>query len=370
METKRKKTLFNVIMVVLILIIAGCGIMAVGNLKGWFGKDENSVLVSQNVKGVANIQRSGVGYGLEKNVSLRDGDILETKNGTTADLSAGEENILSLNANTELEAVSVKKGDVQVSLDQGELFTDLASGNEKILFTFGKNSFTTGSGVFAISQQTGSASLDVFKDEIDLSAADGSSYTVKAGESVQITGDENDKWTVSTGKIAATSLNEYMIGKLTGCKDKDALCFTTDELQKVLDDRAAEKKAALEKSLSSSSKIPKTEDSSRKKGSSTAKAAATVTPAAEDNATVQLPVEKAVRIRVQTETMSIRAETRMRIRMEILMRKTAVRKMAVQGIPAIITMPVAMMIIQMVIMPKTTPVTQRPATLRSCATRS
>ena len=35
METKRKKTLFNVIMVVLILIIAGCGIMAVGNLKGW-----------------------------------------------------------------------------------------------------------------------------------------------------------------------------------------------------------------------------------------------------------------------------------------------------------------------------------------------
>ena len=62
METKRKKTLFNVIMVVLILIIAGCGIMAVGNLKGWFGKDENSVLVSQNVKGVANIQRSGVGY--------------------------------------------------------------------------------------------------------------------------------------------------------------------------------------------------------------------------------------------------------------------------------------------------------------------
>lgn len=283
METKGKKTLFNVIMVVLILIIVGCGIMAVGNLKGWFGKEENSVLVSQNVKGVANIQRSGVGYGLKKDVSLRDGDILETKNGTTVDLSAGED-ILSLNANTELEAASVKEGDVQVILDQGELFTDLASGNEKILFTFGKNSFTTDSGVFAISQQTGSASLDVFKDEVELSAADGSSYTVKAGENVQITGDENDKWTVSTGKIAATSLNEYMIGKLTGCKDKDELCFTTDELQKVLDDRAAEKKAALEKSLSSASKIPKTEDSSKKKDNSAAKA--TATPAAGDNTTV------------------------------------------------------------------------------------
>ena len=49
METKRKKTLFNVIMVVLILIIAGCGIMAVGNLKGWFGKDENSVLLFHKI---------------------------------------------------------------------------------------------------------------------------------------------------------------------------------------------------------------------------------------------------------------------------------------------------------------------------------
>ena len=79
MESKRKKTLFNVIMVVLILVIAGCGVMAVGNLKGWFDKGSDSVLMTKNVKGVANIQRNGVGYGLEKNVALRAGDILETK---------------------------------------------------------------------------------------------------------------------------------------------------------------------------------------------------------------------------------------------------------------------------------------------------
>ena len=99
----------------------------------------------------------------KKNVSLRDGDILETKNGTTADLSAGEENILSLNANTELEAVSVKKGDVQVSLDQGELFTDLASGNEKILLHLEKQ-FTTGSGVFGHQPADRKCFLDVFKE--------------------------------------------------------------------------------------------------------------------------------------------------------------------------------------------------------------
>ena len=94
MESKKKKTLFNVIMVVLILVIAGCGVMAVGNLKGWFDKGTDSVLMTKDVKGVANIERNGVGYGLEKNVSLRDGDTIETKNGTTAELSACEKNIL------------------------------------------------------------------------------------------------------------------------------------------------------------------------------------------------------------------------------------------------------------------------------------
>ena len=112
MESKRKKTLFNVIMVVLILVIAGCGVMAVGNLKGWFDKGSDSVLMTKNVKGVANIQRNGVGYGLEKNVALRAGDILETKNGTTAELSAGENNTLSLNANTKLTAESVEKNNL------------------------------------------------------------------------------------------------------------------------------------------------------------------------------------------------------------------------------------------------------------------
>lgn len=102
MESKKKKTLFNVIMVVLILVIAGCGVMAVGNLKGWFDKGTDSVLMTKDVKGVANIERNGVGYGLEKNVPLRDGDTIETKNGTTAELLAGEKNILSLNANTKL----------------------------------------------------------------------------------------------------------------------------------------------------------------------------------------------------------------------------------------------------------------------------
>lgn len=271
MESKRKKTLFNVIMVVLILIIAGSGVMAVGNLKGWFDKGSESVLVTKNVKGVANIQRSGVGYGLEKNVSLRQGDILETKNGTTADLSAGEKNTVSLNANTKLTAESVEKKNLKFTADQGEIFADFGDAAGTTEISFDENKLTFKEGVISVSAQSGSGAVYVFKDELTLDEADGTSTTVKAGESVQLTKDEDGNWKAETSKVSAGSLNEYMIQKLLGCDDKDNLCFTAEELQKVLDDRAAEKKAALEKSLSSTNKIPKTSEKSGDKAETSAK---------------------------------------------------------------------------------------------------
>lgn len=271
MESKRKKTLFNVIMVVLILIIAGCGVMAVGNLKGWFDKGSESILVTKDVKGVANIQRNGVGYGLEKNVSLRAKDILETKNGTTAELSAGDKNTLSLNANTKLTADSVEKNNLKFTADQGEIFADFADASGKTEITFDSNKLTFTEGVISVSAQSGSRTVYVFKDELTLDETDGTSTTVKAGESVQLTKDEDGNWKSETSKVSAGALNEYMIQQLLGCEDKDNLCFTAEELQKVLDDRAAEKKAALEKSLSSANKIPKTSEKSGDKAETSAK---------------------------------------------------------------------------------------------------
>ena len=228
MESKRKKTLFNVIMVVLILVIAGCGVMAVGNLKGWFDKGSDSVLMTKNVKGVANIQRNGVGYGLEKNVALRAGDILETKNGTTAELSAGENNTLSLNANTKLTAESVEKNNLKLTADQGEVFADLTDSVGKAEIALDENTLTFETGVFSVSAQSGSGAVYVFKDEVELAGADGKTTTVTAGELAQMTKSEDGSWKVETSKISAGALNEYMIQQLLGCADKDSLCFTPE----------------------------------------------------------------------------------------------------------------------------------------------
>lgn len=52
MKAKQKKRISNIIMVALIVVIAFCGIMAVGSLKGWFGgsdkaEHENATVATQ-----------------------------------------------------------------------------------------------------------------------------------------------------------------------------------------------------------------------------------------------------------------------------------------------------------------------------------
>ena len=51
------------------------------------------------------------------------------------------------------------------------------------------------------------------------------------------------------------SLNEFLISQAQSCASSKDLCFTPEELQKVLDDRAAEKQTALENALNAE-KIP------------------------------------------------------------------------------------------------------------------
>ncbi len=78
METKRKKSLMNILMVVLIVIIAVCAVAAVGSLKGWFGTGEKAVMNSKKVSGVVNIERKGVAYSLNSDVELMAGDVVES----------------------------------------------------------------------------------------------------------------------------------------------------------------------------------------------------------------------------------------------------------------------------------------------------
>ncbi|MDO4869100.1 MAG: DUF4430 domain-containing protein [Bacillota bacterium] len=244
METKAKKKTFNIIMVALIAVIAVCGIMLVGHIQGWFGggSGSSSDMVCEEISGVVNVERSGVGYSLEKDVAIEAGDIVETKNGSEAIFNLGKNNI-AVNENTEMEIPTCGEGSLDITLNEGEFFAEVPDAPDSFTIDFGKNKAMITGTVFSVSQQKNSSTLDVFEGTVTVTAEDGSENTVSAGQELLIARNAKDKLSVETSDLQATFLSDYMINKLLACDTSD-LCFDADALNKVITAREKEKKQA------------------------------------------------------------------------------------------------------------------------------
>ena len=244
METRTKKKTYNIIMVALIAVIAVCGILAVGHIKGWFGTTDSkgAEIVSQEIKGVVNIERSGVGYSLEKDVALEDGDIVESRNGSEAVFAFSGNNTLSLNENSEIRFPQCTGSIVKAQLNNGEFFAEVSEAPDEFTVSFGENTAQITGTVFSVSQQKSSSTLTVYEGMAEVAAEDGSTNKVEAGQQILITKNAENKLTVDTSDVKATYLSDYLIEKLLACETK-GLCFSEKQLNKVIADREAEKKA-------------------------------------------------------------------------------------------------------------------------------
>lgn len=249
METKRKKRLLNGLMAVLIVIIAVCAVLAVGSLKGWFGAGGKSLMNSETVSGVVNIERKGVAYSLKSGVELMTGDVVETKQGSSVELAVGDGSILVLDENTELTIGEDSEGSLQICVKKGGAFADLLNMGENVVLQFGDNQLSASGNVLFADIQSGSDTLYMFGGETDVTAGDGTQETVSAGETMQILTQEDGEKEVSVSELQAQTLSEFVLIQAQKCDSKNELCFSAAQLQKVIDDREAEKMAALEESL-------------------------------------------------------------------------------------------------------------------------
>ncbi|MCI6866638.1 MAG: DUF4430 domain-containing protein [Lachnospiraceae bacterium] len=256
METKKKKNLLNFLMVLVILVMAFCGVMAAGSLKGWFGGEEKSFLITEKVTGVVNIERKGVGYSLKRDQSLKAGDILEARQGSSAEVAVGAEGVLALNENTEAEITSCEDNSLEFHVLNGEIFADFAPEHVNVKLSFGDNTAQAEEAVLSVSVQTGSCSVNVYAGKLDVLVQDGSEEHVEAGQILTVSTDAYEKAHVSVEEFQPESMNEFMILQAQKCTSKNELMFSAARLQSVLDDREAEKQSALEESLNSSLHVP------------------------------------------------------------------------------------------------------------------
>lgn len=270
METKKRKKIFNIIMVVLILVIAACGIMTAGSIKGWFGDDSaEAMLKSGKLTGITNIERNGVGYTLEENVSLKAGDIIETKAGAQADILIGGKNTLTMNESTDIAIDSAADGEMKLTVKRGEIFVDMPDAAGKCDIDFGENTAHITGTVFSISAREGSGILNVYEGSVKVDAADGSSRDVGTGEGISTAVSGKGSTDVKVIKLKATTLNDFLIGKIEGYGGKGKLCFTSKQMKKVREARAAEAKKAEKAALESDNKVTASSSQGSSEGVST-----------------------------------------------------------------------------------------------------
>ena len=255
METKGKKRLLNIIMVLLILVIAVSGVVTVGKVQGWFDSEEEAVFVSGKVKGVVNIERKGIGYTLKKDIIIENGDVVETKKGAEAELLLEDTGVVAENGNTEIKFTSCEKEKAGIEVLKGEIFGDAVNYDGNLELCFGGNTSMLSGAAFSVSVQSGSSTLQVYDGDISVTLADGTVERVERGEYLSCVSGEGGKVTCSVEQLQAESMNEFLIRQAQECDSAEKLCFSKEQLQKVLDDRAAEKQAAIEASLKAKDKV-------------------------------------------------------------------------------------------------------------------
>ena len=240
METRKKKKTFNVIMVALIAVIVFCGVMAVGMTKGWFGGSSDSTMASSEVSGVVNIERNGVAYALDKNIPMEAGDLVETKNGSSAEFEINGSNTIAISELSEMTLAICEADNIVLGLNTGELFADIPDAPETMQINLGDNTVYVEGTVFSVTAQAGSHSVNVYEGQTKVTAADGSEVKVNSGESVSIVEQEGGGLDIEKRELQAGSLSDFVITQLQDCSEKDGLCFTQDELKQVTDDREDE----------------------------------------------------------------------------------------------------------------------------------
>ena len=181
----KKKTLYNILMIAAIAVIAALAVFFAGRHLGWFDKPapegEATAITATVQKGLSNLTRGGIASEITGETRLRKGDTVSVTSGYVSAKVGGCS--LTLSQGAKLEILSAQPEDMQVRLVTGEAFCQ--AGDAAVTLHYGAHSAKLRSAVLVCTVRTGSETLYV----LDGSVSDGSN-TFDAGKTGSYVGTE------------------------------------------------------------------------------------------------------------------------------------------------------------------------------------
>lgn len=219
----KKKTVANLIMVAVILMIAAAGILGTGYIQGWFDTADGTQAVLQNTRGVIDLMREGVSYPAQNNTVLRTGDKLTCQHGATAMIRIGNA-LIAMGEKAALTVTDPSAEGFSAEVHTGEVF---AHCDTSTAFAFDGKKIVFQQATILLSVRSGAQSICVLRGSVE---------DAGAGQILEFIGDEKN-----VGQLALNSLNDFAITQIRSLNDI-SLYFTAEDLDRL----AAERQQAVQ----------------------------------------------------------------------------------------------------------------------------
>ena len=226
-----KKRLANFIMIAVIMLIAAAGVLVVGHIQGWFDKADGQSTVLSAVRGIVTMERGGVAYDAEAGTVLRQGDRLTASYGTTATIRVGD-GYLTMGEKTELSVTEPSADCFATTVASGEVFF---CAETPMIVSFDGYEVVFSDAVASLSVRSGARSISVYEGTVSCEE-----NQARAGQMLSLIGDD-----CSVTACQIESLNDFLIGQLRTANESRSLCFTNEELDRLVADRQAAMQAFL-----------------------------------------------------------------------------------------------------------------------------
>ena len=218
-----KKRIANFIMIAVIVFIAAAGVLAVGQIQGWFDKADGQNAVLSRVRGIVTMERGGVAYDAEAGTVLRQGDRLTASYGAAATIQVGG-GYLAMGEKTELSVTEPSADGFAATVATGEAF---ACAEAPITVSFDGHEVVFFDAVASLSVRSGARSISVYEGTVNCEE-----NQARAGQMLNLIGDDR-----SVTACRIESLNDFLIGQLRTANETRSLCFTNEDLDRLVADR-------------------------------------------------------------------------------------------------------------------------------------